>query len=227
MKQNFDEQFVIPEFTGKVRKVEVQNGKEVYERKKGKNVPVYKYHTRTKGCVNPEFKKKFKLSSKSKPHNDIFMPLKKRRGALFVGKDEPKYKGNFDVNSHFKSVSLDSWRTTEENVTTNTFATPNPLMIGPRDNHTESSFQYSEGNLHLQPNGTADDTSPTIGITTGKWYYEVHYTTIDRHAVGWTHLDNYYNNRWTPHNYGIANRHGLVGTYYVNSTERNILTKNG
>lgn len=137
---------------------------------------------------------------------------------LRIYKGVAKYKGNFDVNSHFKSVSLDSWRTTEENVTTNTFATPNPLMIGPRDNHTESSFQYSEGNLHLQPNGTADDTSPTIGITTGKWYYEVHYTTADRHAVGWTHLDNYYNNRWTPHNYGIANRDGYVGTTYINAS---------
>lgn len=58
----------------------------------GKKVLEYDTTTRTKGCVNPKFKKKHKLSSKSLPHEiaDVFLPLHRKGKGLFpVENDGP------------------------------------------------------------------------------------------------------------------------------------------
>ena len=79
-----------------------RNNKLLYKRGvDGKRIPVIDKVPREKGVVDPEFMKKNKLSSRSKPHEimDVFMPLHKQKGkGLFPSTPDqksPSFTGDF------------------------------------------------------------------------------------------------------------------------------------
>ena len=97
-KQNFDEKFDIPEFQGTVKKVKTgRNGRKKRLADSGLKEN-YKNVIWGNDYVNCRFKKKFNLSSNSKPHEflDVFMPLHPRNrhsfSSLFPSKTGKKKK---------------------------------------------------------------------------------------------------------------------------------------
>ena len=82
-------------FAGRIKRIRRnRQGRIVWKKESvnGKKVPQYDTRTRTKGCVNPKFKKKDKkLLSKLLPHEiaDIFLPLHRKGKGLFPLDDEP------------------------------------------------------------------------------------------------------------------------------------------
>ena len=72
----------------------------------GKKVPGYEHVPRTKGGVNPEFRKKHNLSSQSKPHKfmDVFLPLHKPRGKGLFPTEEAKKVPDFQ--GYFQTLAI-------------------------------------------------------------------------------------------------------------------------
>ena len=71
-------------FISRIKKVrQNRNGRIVWKKQKlnRKKDPEMDTTTQTKGCVNPNFKKKYKLLSKSLPHKiaNIFLPLNRNK----------------------------------------------------------------------------------------------------------------------------------------------------
>ena len=106
IKHNFDEQFDIPVFMATDEKHRRgRNNKLLYRIVDGKRIPVIDKVPREKGVVDPEFMKKHKLSSRSKPHEimDVFMPLHKQKGkGLFPSTPDqksPSFTGDFETIS--------------------------------------------------------------------------------------------------------------------------------
>jgi len=79
-KYEFDEVFTIPSFEGKRYVYEIDRRKNIKLDTKTKR-PKKKEVSRTKGCVNEDFKKKHGLSSKSMPWDfvDAFIPFKENK----------------------------------------------------------------------------------------------------------------------------------------------------
>ena len=80
-----------------------RDGRVMFRNEGGTRVPIYEHVPRTKGMVDPLFKKKHNLSSSSKPHEfvDVFLPLHKPKGkGLFPTeevKNVPDFEGNFQT----------------------------------------------------------------------------------------------------------------------------------
>jgi hypothetical protein len=91
---------------------------------------------------------------------------------LRVYKGVAKYKGGFDVPKPYTPVGIGTWRAVPD-CTANNFATLNPLANG---NATGGSgtLSYSNGNntITMSPNSVNNATFGTVGVNTGKWYWE-------------------------------------------------------
>ena len=75
-----------------------------------------------------------------------------------------KYKGGFDVPKPYTPVGIEAFRTTTDTCKNN-FATWNPLL-GPQ------TCALADGNLTVTSSGGHRGTRSTIGVTSGKWYWE-------------------------------------------------------
>ena len=92
--------------------------------------------------------------------NGFYLPFE-NSGAL--GQDDSGNGNNFTVNN---LTAIDQ----STDTCTNNFATWNPL-----ENYYQSNT-YSEGNLQVQTQNTSFTYNfATIGVSTGKWYWEVEY----------------------------------------------------
>jgi hypothetical protein len=99
---------------------------------------------------------------------------------LRIYKGVAKYTGGFDVSRPYTPVGIATWRAVPD-TTANNFATMNPLIgATPRSNGTVTStiVTYTDGNLTTRNSANlgyapAMQSHSTVGMTTGKWYWEV------------------------------------------------------
>jgi len=101
---------------------------------------------------------------------------------LRIYKGVAKYTGGFDVPRPYTPVGIATWRAVPD-TTANNFATWNPLypVI------TGSNSTYTNGNLTIaEPTGNTSQGTATIGVSTGKWYYEAFPSnvTTGSHLIG-------------------------------------------
>ena len=100
-----------------------------------------------------------------------------------VYKGVAKYTGGFDVPRPYTPVGIATWRAVPD-TTANNFATLNPLgeKQSQKGTITTGNLRY-DGVLNTIPEITS-----TIGVSTGKWYYEVYTGTVgaggDSHFLG-------------------------------------------
>ena len=109
-----------------------------------------------------------------------------------LGADVSGNGNNFTVNN---LTSVDQ----STDTCTNNFATMNPLY------KWDNVMVYSNGNLSLTGNGGSwSGSSSTLGISSGKWYYEAKFTSatyIDSWYIGFGGLDDF--NLSAPYRNGI------------------------
>jgi hypothetical protein len=109
-----------------------------------------------------------------------------------LGADVSGNGNNFTVNN---LTSIDQ----STDTCTNNFATMNPLY------KWDNVMVYSNGNLSLTGNGGSwSGSSSTLGISSGKWYYEAKFTSatyIDSWYIGFGGLDDF--NLSAPYRNGI------------------------
>jgi len=104
-----------------------------------------------------------------------------------------KYKGGFDVPKPYTPVGISTWRAVPD-CTANNFATWNPL-------DAKDSSKLSNGNLSTGIFSANKGIRATVGVSTGKWYWE-----------------------WREENATPNNHHGIwavnseMSTYYVGQT---------
>jgi hypothetical protein len=99
---------------------------------------------------------------------------------LRVYKGVAKYTGGFDVPRPYTPVGIATWRAVPD-TTANNFATMNPLIgATPRFGGTVTStiVTYTDGNLTNRNSANsgfapAMQSHSNVGMTTGKWYWEV------------------------------------------------------
>ena len=139
--------------------------------------------------------------------------------ATTLGKDSSGNGNNFTPNNF--SVSAGAGNDSVEDTPTNNFCTMNPLLIGPRNNYTESSAVFSNGNLKIVCNGTGDDTGGTIAVNSGKWYYEVKLIESQNHGAGWTRVVDFTSDEFTGSNAGIINNSCHIGSKGSNQIANN------
>ena len=90
-----------------------------------------------------------------------------------------KYKGGFDVPKPYTPVGIATWRAVPD-TTANNFATLNPLD---RANNTGT---LTDGNLSNSTTGSNNTIRSTVGVSTGKWYWEFRTSTgtmINHHGI--------------------------------------------
>jgi hypothetical protein len=86
-----------------------------------------------------------------------------------------KYKGGFDVPKPYTPVGIATWRAVPD-CTANNFATWNPIS----KSSTESSLGLTNGNLTATADASVNKFgTATVGVTTGKWYYEFSSTSAN------------------------------------------------
>jgi len=101
---------------------------------------------------------------------------------LRIYKGVAKYTGGFDVSKPYTPVGIATFRAVPDTCLNN-FCTWNPLypvLVG-------SNSTYVNGNLTIsESTSNASQVSATIGVSTGKWYYEALPTTVsgDSHLIG-------------------------------------------
>ena len=95
---------------------------------------------------------------------------------------------------------------------TNSFATIQLDMRGPRNNFADTSGTLSEGGLKLVLNGTGDDFGATMFVSEGRWYHEVKLVNSQNHGAGWADLNDFYNDELTGSTEGIVNTDQHYGT---------------
>jgi hypothetical protein len=99
---------------------------------------------------------------------------------LRIYKGVAKYTGGFDVPKPYTPVGIATWRAVPD-TTANNFATMNPLIgATPRFGGTVTStiVTYTDGNLTNRNSANsgfapAMQSHSNVGMTTGKWYWEV------------------------------------------------------
>jgi hypothetical protein len=102
---------------------------------------------------------------------------------LRIYKGVAKYTGGFDVPRPYTPVGIATWRQVPD-TTANNFATLNPLgeKQSQKGTITTGNLRY-DGVLNTFPEITS-----TVGVSTGKWYYEVYTGTVgaggDSHFLG-------------------------------------------
>ena len=113
---------------------------------------------------------------------------------LRIYKGVAKYKGGFDVPRPYTPVGIATWRAVPD-TTANNFATWNPL-----DRARNTGIQ-TDGNLSTATNTGNYAIRSTVGVSTGKWYWEFCPTAVS-----------------------ITNHHGIVavgrsmGAFYLGET---------
>ena len=96
---------------------------------------------------------------------------------LRVYKGVAKYKNGFDVAKPYVPVGIATWREVPD-CTANNFATLNPL-------HHGSDIAESDGNLSATWSGSGwQQVTGTIGVSTGKWYWESVQTSAGNQMTG-------------------------------------------
>ena len=100
---------------------------------------------------------------------------------LRIYKGVAKYTGGFDVPRPYTPVGIATWRAVPD-TTVNNFATMNPLIearpfAGTNSPSSSTIVTFAGGNLDLTNSASAGNAQrmvsfATIGISTGKWYYE-------------------------------------------------------
>jgi len=94
---------------------------------------------------------------------------------LRVYKGVAKYKGGFDVPKPYTPVGIATWRAVPD-CTANNFATWNFIS----KHSTESSLGLTNGNLTATADASVNKIgTATVGVTTGKWYYEFSSTSAN------------------------------------------------
>jgi hypothetical protein len=84
-----------------------------------------------------------------------------------------KYKGGFDVPKPYTPVGIATWRAVPD-TTANNFATLNPL----EQTNGLTTLTFSEGNNRIIFGGSSYNTVySTVGVTTGKYYFECRFNT--------------------------------------------------
>jgi hypothetical protein len=96
---------------------------------------------------------------------------------LRIYKGVAKYKGGFDVPRPYTPVGIATWRAVPD-TTANNFVTLNPLANGNAVNTVQIS--YTNGNNTATWSATSQNnaTFGTVGINTGKWYWEGRLSTV-------------------------------------------------
>ena len=95
---------------------------------------------------------------------------------LRVYKGVAKYKSGFDVSKPYTPVGIATWRAVPD-CTANNFPTLNSIGSGilDRSGGTAPTATYSNGNLTVVATQDSTSARSTIGVSTGKWYWEVRY----------------------------------------------------
>lgn len=95
--------------------------------------------------------------------------MKGRLQDLRIYKGVAKYKGGFDVPKPYEPVGIATWRAVSDNVGNN-FCNLNSLF----NEATSNAVTLTNGNLsyHGLWNPTYALSSGTVGVSTGKWYWE-------------------------------------------------------
>lgn len=109
---------------------------------------------------------------------------------LRVYKGVAKYTGGFDVPKPYTPVGIATWRAVPDSPANN-FCTWNPL----------SAFDGAQSNGNLT--STTNDLMGTVGVSTGKWYWEIYDTTavggggnVMHHGVSFTNFNQAVNGRF-------------------------------
>jgi len=90
---------------------------------------------------------------------------------LRIYKGVAKYTGGFDVPRPYTPVGIATWRAVPD-TTANNFCTWNPLYPGWTGSAVENA-EFTNGNLTVsESSANISQGSATIGVSTGKWYYE-------------------------------------------------------
>lgn len=111
---------------------------------------------------------------------------------LRIYKGVAKYTGGFDVPRPYTPVGIATWRQVPD-TTANNFATMNPLIEARPSSGTDSPASstivtFAGGNLDLTNSASSGNAQrmvsfATIGISTGRWYWEVRAGTNDRVGI--------------------------------------------
>jgi hypothetical protein len=111
---------------------------------------------------------------------------------LRIYKGVAKYTGGFDVPRPYTPVGIATWRQVPD-TTANNFATMNPLIEARPSSGTDSPagssiITFAGGNLDLTNSSNVGLAQrmvsfATIGISTGRWYWEVRAGSNDRVAI--------------------------------------------
>jgi len=97
---------------------------------------------------------------------------------LRVYKGVAKYTGGFDVPRPYTPVGIATWRAVPD-TTANNFATLNPLSNGNAANGGGVQISYTNGNnTATWSAGNNNATFGTVGINTGRWYWEGRLSTV-------------------------------------------------
>ena len=150
--------------------------------------------------------------------NGYYLDFSDNSSAAALGIDKSPNGNDFTVNNIAVTDSM-------IDTPTNNFATFNPILRGPRNNGTDSSGTFSEGNLKLVLNGTGDDFAATMSVSSGKWYHEVKLITAQNHGAGWTLLDDFASGDFKSSTSGIVNEDGHLGT--AESGGSSVIVNNG
>ena len=150
--------------------------------------------------------------------NGYYLDFSDNSSAAALGIDKSPNGNDFTVNNIAVTDSM-------IDTPTNNFATFNPILRGPRNNGTDSSGTFSEGNLKLVLNGTGDDFAATMSVSSGKWYHEVKLITAQNHGAGWTLLDDFTSGDFKSSTSGIVNEDGHLGT--AESGGSSVIVNNG
>ena len=108
---------------------------------------------------------------------------------------------------------------------TNSFATIQADMRGPRDDFDDTSGTLSEGGLKLVLNGSGDDFGATMSVSEGRWYHEVKLVNSQNHGAGWADLNDFYNDAYTASTSGIVNSDAHYGT--AEESTGSVIVNNG
>ena len=103
-----------------------------------------------------------------------------------------KYKGGFDIPKHWTPKNLaESWRTVPD-TPRNNFCTLDSNGFGFSETFTNKVI--ADGNLRLDESsasGSWTGCEGTIGVSSGKWYYETHQSSADIYVqTGWQRTGN-------------------------------------
>jgi hypothetical protein len=109
-----------------------------------------------------------------------------------IYKGVAKYTGGFDVPRPYTPVGIATWRQVPD-TTANNFATLNPLIEARPSSGTDSPASstivtFAGGNLDLTNSASSGNAQrmysfATIGISTGRWYWEVRAGSNDAVAI--------------------------------------------